>query len=179
MPLHHITTKEKDQLLQRKIDGEAVSSIAADIGVPKSTIYAWLTKARKSRQETANNPDGSIAVDAMDYHQLKAHAKKLEGMLEVIKLVSDISEIPLDKKLQVLEELYHTEKYSVHLMCETLDVPRGTFYNYIKRGKKGNTVAARRREEMRERILRIYYDSNQIFGAPKLAAILKDLSEQL
>ena len=174
MPKHNITNEEKKQLFQRRLNGEAVSVIATDIGVPKSTVYAWLAEARKLRHESAKNQDGSITVEAMDYYQLKAHAKKLEGMLEVIKLVSDISEIPLDKKLQVLEELYHTEKYSVHLMCETLDVPRGTFYNYIKRGKKGNTVAARRREEMRERILRIYYDSNQIFGAPKIAAILKE-----
>lgn len=105
---HNITNEEKSQLLQRRLDGEAVSAIAVDIGVPKSTVYAWLAQARKSRQEAAKNPDGSITVEAMDYHQLKAHAKKLEGMLEVIKLVSDISEIPLDKKLQVLEDLYHT-----------------------------------------------------------------------
>ena len=91
MPLHHISTQEKDQLLQRKIAGETVSSIAADIGVPKSTIYAWLAEARKLRHESAKNQDGSITVEAMDYYQLKAHAKKLEGMLEVIKLVSDIS----------------------------------------------------------------------------------------
>jgi transposase-like protein len=142
MPKHNITNEEKKQLFQRRLNGEAVSVIATDIGVPKSTVYAWLAEARKLRHESAKNQDGSITVEAMDYYQLQAHAKKLEGMLEVIKLVSDISEIPLDKKLQVPEELYHTEKYSVHLMCETLDVPRGTFYNYIKRGKKGNTVAS-------------------------------------
>lgn len=174
MPLHHTTIEEKDQLLQRRLDGEKVSAIATDIGVPKSTVYAWITEARKSRKEAAREQNAFIAPAAMDYHQLKAHAEKLECMLEVIKLVSDISEIPLEKKLRILDELYHTEKYSVHLMCETLDVPRGTFYNYIKRGKKGDTAAARRREEMRERILRIYYDSNQIFGAPKIAAVLKE-----
>lgn len=174
MPLHHTTIEEKDQLLQRRLDGEKVSAIATDIGVPKSTVYAWITEARKSREEAAREQNAFIAPAAMDYHQLKAHAEKLECMLEVIKLVSDISEIPLEKKLRILDELYHTEKYSVHLMCETLDVPRGTFYNYIKRGKKGDTAAARRREEMRERILRIYYDSNQIFGAPKIAAVLKE-----
>lgn len=174
MPLHHTTIEEKDQLLQRRLDGEKVSAIAIDVGVPKSTVYAWIAEARKSREEAARKQNAIIAPAAMDYHQLKAHAEKLECMLEVIKLVSDVSEIPLEKKLRILDELYHTEKYSVHLMCETLDVPRGTFYNYIKRGKKGDTAAARRREEMRERILRIYYDSNQIFGAPKIAAVLKE-----
>ena len=66
MPLHHTTTKEKDQLLQRKIDGETVSSIAADIGIPKSTVYAWIAEARKLRQESAKNEGGSIAVEHGD-----------------------------------------------------------------------------------------------------------------
>ena len=97
MPKHNITNEEKKQLFQRRLNGEAVSVIATDIGVPKSTVYAWLAEARKLRHESAKNQDGSITVEAMDYYQLKAHAKKLDGMLEVIKLVSDISEIPLDK----------------------------------------------------------------------------------
>lgn len=43
MPLHNKTIEEKNQLLQRRLAGEAVSAIAADIGVPKSTVYACLT----------------------------------------------------------------------------------------------------------------------------------------
>ena len=47
MPKHNITNEEKKQLFQRRLNGEAVSVIATDIGVPKSTVYAWLAKARK------------------------------------------------------------------------------------------------------------------------------------
>ena len=47
MPKHNITNEEKKQLFQRRINGEAVSVISTDIGVPKSTVYAWLAEARK------------------------------------------------------------------------------------------------------------------------------------
>ena len=80
MPKRNITNEEKKQLFQRRLNGEAVTVIATDIGVPKSTVYAWLAEAKKLRHESAKNQDGSITVEAMDYYQLKAHAKKLEGM---------------------------------------------------------------------------------------------------
>ncbi len=75
-------------------------------------------------------------------------------------------------KLYCLEELYG--KYSVHMLCDALKVPRGTFYNYILRNKRDNTRYAKRREENRAIIQRIYNDSNQIFGAKKIAAVMKD-----
>ena len=110
-------------------------------------------------------------IDSREYYKLKNRVAKLEGMLEILKTACGVEDMPLDEKLSILDKFYEMRKYSVHMMCEALDVPRGTFYNHMKRGKKGNTVAARRREEMRHKILEIFYDSNQIFGAPKITAV--------
>lgn len=62
----------------------------------------------------------------------------------------------------------------MHILCEALKVSRGTFYNYIFRNKRDNTWYAKRREEYRLKIQQIYDDSNQIFGAAKITAILKE-----
>lgn len=167
----------KDQLLQRKLDGESVASIAADTGIPRSTIYFWITAAREAREEDARKKGEKLALDPRSYYKLKERIEKLEGMVAVLKVVFDVSSLPLDKRLKVLEEFYLEERYSVRLMCEVLDVPRGTFYNYINRGLKGNTQAAKRREMMKKKIQDIYYDSNQIYGAAKIHAILKDQGE--
>ena len=51
---------------------------------------------------------------------------------------------------------------------------RGTFYNHILRNKKQNTVYVQRKEELREKIQKIYDDSNQIFGAGTIMAVLKE-----
>ena len=167
----------KDKLLQRKLDGESVASIAVDTGIPRSTIYSWITAAREAREEEARKKGEKLALDPRSYYKLKERIEKLEGMVAVLKVVFDVSSLPLDKRLKVLEEFYLEERYSVRLMCEVLDVPRGTFYNYINRGLKGNTQAAKRREVMKKKIQDIYYDSNQIYGAAKIHAILKDQGE--
>ena len=167
----------KDQLLQRKLDGESVASIAVDTGIPRSTVYSWIAAAREAREEDTRKKGEKLALDPRSYYKLKERIEKLEGMVAVLKVVFDVSSMPLDKRLKVLEDFYLEEKYSVRLMCEVLDVPRGTFYNYINRGLKGNTQAARRREVMKKKIQDIYYDSNQIYGAAKIHAVLKDQGE--
>lgn len=170
-------TQTKDQLLQRKLSGESVASIAADTGIPRSTVYSWIAAAKEAREEDARKKGEKLALDPRSYYKLKERIEKLEGMVAVLKVVFDVSSMPLDKRLKVLEEFYLEERYSVRLMCEVLDVPRGTFYNYINRGLKGNTQAAKRREVMKKEIQDIYYDSNQIYGAAKIHAILKDRGE--
>lgn len=37
----------KEQLLQRRLDGESVVAIAADTGIPRSTIYSWLQQRER------------------------------------------------------------------------------------------------------------------------------------
>lgn len=78
----------------------------------------------------------------------------------------------LEIKLPILEELYG--QYSVHMICEALEVPRGTFYNHILRNERDNTWHSKHKEELRVKIQQIYDDSNQIFGAGKIHAVLKE-----
>lgn len=79
---------------------------------------------------------------------------------------------PLKVKLDALEELYG--KYSVHMLCDALKVSRGTFYNNILRNKRDNSWYSKQREIHRVRIQQIYDDNHQIFGAAKIAAIMKE-----
>lgn len=84
---------------------------------------------------------------------------------------------PLQDKLMAVEQLYG--QYSVHQLCEALDIARGTFYNHILRNKRDNTWYAKRREELRVKIQEIYDHSHQIFGAQKIAAVMKSNGEHV
>ncbi len=53
-------------------------------------------------------------------------------------------------------------------------VPRGTYYNFILRNKRDNTWYSKRQEELRIKIQEIYDENNQIFGAAKITAVLKE-----
>ncbi len=68
-------------------------------------------------------------------------------------------------------------QYSVHVLCEVLDVPRGTFYNHIFRNKRDNSSYQIRRTQLSEQIKEIYEESNQIFGARKIKAVLANQGE--
>ncbi len=53
-------------------------------------------------------------------------------------------------------------------------MPRGTFYNFILRNKRDNTWYSKRQENLRIKIQEVYDESNQILGAAKIAAVLKE-----
>lgn len=55
--------------------------------------------------------------------------------MEIIRQSGYLSSVPLQSKLETLEELYHQpdNPFSVHELCDALDVARGTFYNHIFR----------------------------------------------
>lgn len=166
------TTKQKKYSQAEKamaihrfiIDGESVATITADTGISRSTLYAWIKAAR-------NEPD-ELNFTLKNFRMLETKINRLEGLVEILQRVNCTVNAPLSEKLPALEELY--SQYSVHMLCDALQVPRGTFYNYIFRNKRDNTWYAKRREELRIRIQEIYDESNQIFGAGKIAAVMKE-----
>lgn len=146
------------------INRESVSGISADTGISRSTLYAWI----KSTQVGPAMLDFTLK----NFGMLEAKAKRLEGIIEILQIANCTANAPLNEKLQALEELYG--QYNVHMFCDALQVSRGTFYNYIFRNKRDNTWYAKRREELRIRIQQIYDESKQIFGAGKIAAVIKE-----
>ncbi len=100
----------------------------------------------------------------------------MEEIIQIYKTINCNYNSPLKDKLYALEELYG--QHSVHILCEALDVSRGTFYNHILRNKKQNTGYVQRKEDLREKIQKIYDDSNQIFGAGKIMAVLKEQGDK-
>lgn len=160
------TQEEKQAVIDRVISGELSTHILADIGIPKSTFYGWL-RAYREEQEADNRRTVSIR----NFHLLENKVARLESIVEILKSAPCTPKAPLRQRLYAAEQLYG--KYNVHVICDAFDIPRGTFYNHVLRNKKDNTWYVKRREELRLRIQEIYDESNQIFGAAKIAAVMK------
>lgn len=160
------TKEEKMAFVKRYQDGETVIQICNENQIPRSTFYGWIQDYQQTVTDT-----GTI-VTPQEFLYLKRKVKKLEDTIQVLKKVSCTVSSPLQEKLKAMEVLYG--QFSVHTLCEALDVPRGTFYNHIFRNKRGNTLAAKRREELKVQIQKIYDDSEQIYGAGKITAILQN-----
>ena len=142
---HKYTSEEKQTILNRYlIEGEPPSSIIASTGIPKSTFYNWLKTYHKKEVDKHNE------VSPKNFRQLKNKVVRLEDIIEILKTVNCTVKSPLRERLYEAEQIY--DKYNVRIICEALDIPRGTFYNHILRNKKDNTWYAKRREELRVRV---------------------------
>ena len=166
------TRQEQQTVIERYITkGESVSVIVSDTGIPRSTIYAWIKQYLKTLSQKPQN------LTLKHYQILENKVKRLEGIIKILQSVNCTANSPLDIKLYEMENLYG--QYSVHMLCDALNVARGTFYNHILRNKRENVWYMKRREVLRTQIQRIYNDSNQIFGATKITAVLKSEGEKV
>lgn len=161
------TAVEKQTTIDRYISNrEPAAIIIADTGIPKSTFYSWI-KAYHDEQHASKKKE----VNPHSIKLLENKVTRLESIIEILKTTPCTVQAPLKQRLYAAEQLYG--KYSVHMICDAFDIPRGTFYNHVLRNKRDNTWYAKRREDLRIRIQEIYDESNQIFGADKVAAVMK------
>ncbi len=155
----------KQSVVERYRAGESVASILADTGIPRSTVYAWI-------KASVDIGSGKKEVSLKNYRLLENKVTRLQGIIEILKKVGCTVNDPLEVKLPALEALQ--DQYSVHMLREALNVPRGTYYNYLFRNKRTHTWYAERREILKAEIQCIYDDSRQIFGAAKICAVMKE-----
>ena len=80
------------------------------------------------------------------FDALRRKVEKQAAIIQVLKSVNCTVSAPLKEKLTALEPLYG--QFSVHTLCDALEVSRGTFYNHILRNKRDNTWYARQRAEI-------------------------------
>ena len=157
--------EEKQAVFQRYKNGESVASITESTNIPRSTVYSWI-------QTFSSANDQKAELSAKNFRLLQNKVARLEGIIEILHKAHCFASDPLQVKLAALEDLYG--QYNVHMLCDALQVSRGTFYNHLWRNKKSNTWYSKRREEFRAKIQQIYDDSNQIFGANKVHATMKE-----
>ncbi len=159
------TEEEKLTLVEHYKSGATASSICAEAGIARSTFYSWV----KPYGTVLTKGNELITLRELD--KLRKHTEKLENMIAVLKLANCSVSSPLQEKLSEMTALHG--QFSVHVLCDALNVPRGTFYNHIFRNKGENTLMAARREDFRGIIREIFDDSNQLFGAEKITAVLQ------
>lgn len=162
-----ISDKEKEIILHKYTSGEKVTQLSTEYGVSKSTIYLWINQ---SQNRIINKCDFSAA----DFKKLKQKCERLEKIVQILQSTPCTPTSSLREKLSFLEQIYEKE-HNVHLICEAMCVPRGTFYNHILRGKRGNTEAKKRNDELLPIIEKVFSDSNQIYGAGKVTAVLNSM----
>lgn len=137
--------QEKRTLVSLYYNGKTVAEICQERQISRSTFYSWIQTYRP-----VESKDSSRTITPKDFDSLLRRCEKQEQIIAVLKSIPAIANATTQEKLAVLEPFYG--QFSVHVLCEALDVPRGTFYNHIKRNKRDNSSYAKHREECREKI---------------------------
>lgn len=159
--------EKKRTLVSLYYNGKTVSDVCRGHQISRSTFYSWIQTYRP-----VESKNSSRTVTLKDFDSLLRRCEKQEQIIAVLKSVPAVASATTQEKLAVLEPLYG--QFSVHVLCEALDVPRGTFYNHIKRNKRGNSSYAKHREELRVAIQEIFEESRQTFGSEKICAVLHE-----
>lgn len=121
-------TALKVKTIRRHKKGESIKSLSEELHISQGTLYQW-------RKDYCSIEAPNRTYTPKEFDAVYRRLQKLEHEMEVIHLSGYLSNVPLQKKLGKLEELYNCPDtlYSVYDLCEALRVARGTFYNYIFR----------------------------------------------
>ena len=158
------TKKIKKKIINRYLNGESISSISKSTGIARSTIYEWINNANKSTKITKD-------LNLRDIHDLKIKCDRQNKIIDIIRLSGCTEKSSQMEKYHAIDKL--STKYNVHTICEALQLSKGSYYNYLLRNKKENTVYAKNYELFTNLIEQIYNESGHIYGAGKITAILK------
>ena len=162
--MKNLSKTEKENIVKRCLSGEGITVLANEYGISRGSIYNWINEFKMQEK---------VKVNIGEFRKLSQKCEKLEKIIKLLQESPFINEVPHSELLPYLEQL-NKKNENIHVICEAFCVPRGTFYNYILRGKHGNTKAAQNRAELLPLIEKIYSESDHIYGAGKIAAILNN-----
>ena len=158
----------KKQAIRRYEKGESIPALCQELHVSQSTFYHWRNQYR-SIQTSAHT------YTPAEFDALVRRLQKAEHKLSIIQLSGYLSKVPLQDKLATLEHFHNemSDLYSVHELCEALDVSRGTFYNHIFRRADRSKYESEKAQLMLK-VKQIFDDSEQRYGADKIRAVLAE-----
>ena len=143
---------------------QTAAQISRVMNIPHQTVGAWITAAKSGISDVRWTP--------RRIRDMCAKVKRLESIISVLKSVECTVSSPQKERLREMERLHG--QFSSRVLCDALEVPRGTYLNHIKRNKKDADSHHERREMLKKRISSIHDAARQIYGAAKIAAKLKD-----
>lgn len=153
----------KKDIINQCLAGTSIAAISKKHEIARSTLYIWLKSHTSKSTET---------VSKRDHFRLKQKCEQQEKTIEILCLAFNVEAIPLADRYNIIKDL--SDQYSISLLCKTLKVAKGSYFNHILRNKNENTLAAQKRAELTPIIEKIFHESHEIYGSGKIHAILKD-----
>lgn len=157
--------EQQTEIIKLYSSGNTVTELSNKYGIARSTIYSWL-------KNNKNDKLLNRKINMRDVFDLKQKCEQQEMMIEILKNAPCAVSSPLQERYAYIQSI--SDKCSITLLCKTMNAAKGSYYNHVLRNKNENTLFAQKKAELTPIIEKIFHDNNQIFGAGKIHAILKD-----
>lgn len=158
-----ISDKIKTSIIERVVFGDDVRDVAKKYHVSRASIYRWM-KAYEYRQKY--NTDNLLT-----FTQMKRNMERANQKLHILSSAPCSTNSPLLPRYKYIETI--EDIYGLNLCCEAMNVNKSSYLNYKLRGKRGDTVYAKRQEEAKPLIEEIFYESNRTYGVKRIYSVLK------
>lgn len=151
----------KTQVVLSYQNGISIPELSQRFQISQSTLYRWIKEYVPTGQgEEVINPN-----------MLQRRYERLGHILQIIRLSGLIDQVPRQKRLEILTKLHEqSEQYSVHELCEALNISRGTFYNHIFR-KADRAKYLEKQQALMLQVQQVFDDCKQRYGAEKIRAV--------
>lgn len=147
------------QIVQEYHDCHSPKEIHEKYGVGKSTLYNWVREMRIIKRSGNGN------MTAQQIYQME---RKMKTLQEENKILLESKCTPfssIDEKMKAITAL--KERYTIHALCRTLRLAKGTYYNRILRSP-AKTVFEKQNDMLRPLIAKFFEESKSRFGAEKI-----------
>lgn len=151
--------------------GIGVKEIIDKYGVSRSTAYDWIKKYQAHIDKQTGKQ-----FTYREFVEQKKKIQELEQILAILKEAKCFDTAPRKIKLEAIERMHG--KYPVKMMCRVLNVDTATFYNYHFR-RVVKTQYAIRDDDLKQKIMEVFIQSDSRFGAKKITAKLQEQGERV
>lgn len=159
--LNHYTKEIKTLILGEYSKTLNAKNLIKKYNIPKSTLYNWIKNNKRIKHTD---------ITYAEYNKLKKLLEKRNFEFEIYEKLHCFKDSSTKEKEIAISKFVGI--YPIKTMCRVLDIPKGTFYNYLLR-KKTVTNFQIRDESLKQSIYKIFKESDERFGAKKILVKLR------
>lgn len=161
----HYTPETKVQAIELRSTGKSVAAISKELNISESTLRHWFLRYSSPKQIANEESTQEIS-------RLTAECSRLMKTIEIIEQSGFLNEVSLQRRLEFALTLYNQNAgYTARELYEALNIAKGTFYYRLNHSAEVSEKE-RAKYALMLKIHELFEDSNQIFGAEKIRAML-------
>ncbi len=159
-----ISEKTKNEVVERAVFGDDIKSLADKYGISRTSIYRWINAYEYKEKYNTDN--------LLTLKQMKNNMERANKKLDILSNAPCSTEAPRLERYKYIEKIESI--YGLNISCEAMNINKGSYLNYKLRGKRGNTVYAKREKEAKPLIEKVFYESNYTYGVDRIYSVLKN-----